>query len=159
MAETVTITDDRPEDPPAGDPGLETEAPGPEIPEDIPAPEAPFVEVAEIADALRAIGQTSHGLFGHPEVPDHWGFTEAEVSALAPPVTSIVNRHARARAIAQRSPELAVGMALGRWGIRNARLTAAIREAEAELAEQDEADETAEAPDSATHDDPGASGF
>lgn len=158
MPESVTITDDRPEDLPPGDPDLaEDAAPGPEALEDIPAPEAPFVEVAEIADALRAIGQTSHGLFGHPEVPDHWGFTETEISALAPPVTSIVNRHARARAIAQRSPELAVGMALGRWGIRNARLTAAIREAEAELAEQDEADEADEPP--ADYDNPGASGF
>lgn len=134
MPESMTITDDRPEDLPVADSGPQLENGAPP-PSDVA--EVPLVEVGEIADALRAIGATTHGLFGNPVVDDHWGFTEAEVSALAPPITSIVNRHAAARAIAQRSPELAVAMALGRWGIRNARLSAAIKQAEAELAERE----------------------
>lgn len=153
-AESMTVTDDRP----AGEPGTEeprhpgegtaagrdeadyTEGVGPEV------SDVPLVDAGEISDALTALGSTTHGLFGHPDVESHWNFTPAEVAALAPPLASIINRHARLRAIAQRSPELAVGMALGRWGIRNARLSAAIKQAEAELADR-EADVDAETPE------------
>lgn len=148
MPPEVTIEDDRPETPPESRdvpvPGSEPDhfVPGPDLDAD-PAAEVPLVEVDEIAVAIKGVGETLHGLAGHPEVPEHWGFTDAEVAQLAPPVTSLINRHARARAIAQRSPELAVGLALSRWGIRNARLTAAIRKLAAEMAEAeaDEADE------------------
>ncbi len=133
--ESVTIEDDRPPIPEP--PETEIEPPESDVP---PAPdEVPLVEVSEIADAIGAIGETIHGLAGQPEVPEHWGFTETEITQLAPPVTALINRHARARAIAQRSPELAVALILSRWGIRNARLSAAIRQAKAELETEDEA--------------------
>ena len=138
MSEALTVTDDRPpvEDLPP-DPAAEPAA-------EPVADEVPLVEVGEIATAIRALGDTFHGIAGHPEVPEHWAFTDPEVDQLAPPVTALINRHARARAIAQRSPELAVALVLSRWGVRNARLSSEIRKAEAEIEADKAAAETAE---------------
>ena len=140
-AETVMVEDDRP--PEAADGAGPAEADSPSLPP-LGEAEVDLVEVAEIAEALRVIGETAHAAAGHPEIPDHWAFTDREIDQLAPPVTALVNRHAGARALAQRSPELAVTLVLGRWTVRNVRLSAAIREAAAELEAQDR--ETGEAP-------------
>lgn len=130
----VRITDDRPEDngrPVDAPEGLHAVDDQPTAPPD--AVDVPMVEESEVRQGLSLLGAGLHDLAGHPDVPHHWGFSPTEVDQLTPPLTTIINRHATARRLAQRSPEAAVALVLGRWGIRNVRLGGQIRKALADL--------------------------
>lgn len=144
--ETVTVTDDRPTEP--GPEGRHVEGfthPDADLggfatPDDegVPPEPVPVVDEDDVRRALAMAGDTLHGWVGHPEVPEHWSFTAGEIDALAPPLTSVINRHAVARRMMQHSPEAAVALTLARFGWRNVRISRAVAEAEAEAEVGDE---------------------
>ena len=123
MAETITIgiapppasqlgtTDayDLPGDPPAE--SFDTGA----------APESPEVPEPVIRGILASMGMLLAAVPGvaHPDVPDHWQFTTAEMDALTPPVTRIVNARPVLRDAAANGDELTVAVQLAGFGIRN----------------------------------------
>lgn len=140
--ETVTVTDDRPAEHPTHPDTIRANEfgsiPPPHFgsddsPDDgLPPEPVPVVDEDDVRRALAMAGDTLHGWVGHPEVPEHWSFTPGEIDALAPPLTSVINRHAAARRMMQHSPEAAVALTLARFGWRNVRITKALSDAEAE---------------------------
>ncbi len=118
----VRVTDDRP---PVPDPAAEPAAgPGWE-PEPEPAPE---VDEGTVREALEGIGDLAHGLLGDRSVPEHWGFTDAELAALSPSLTRLLARHAWARSLVGRAPILIVVALVVKWGRRNLDLSRRLRE-------------------------------
>jgi len=132
---TVDLTphDDRPAlpDPAPGDP-----APGPE-PADIGGygtsdvlEVVPEVSEDKMRRVLTVIGLGAHTLAGHPQIEEHWAFTDGELDALTPPLTAYVNRSQRLRAAVDRGDIVTVAVTLGLYVKRNVDLSAEIAAAE-----------------------------
>ena len=83
------------------------------------------VTEAKVRRLLKAVGGGLHQGAEHfvPEaavVPDFLAFTEAELDALAPPLTAYIAARPRLTELAERGDTLAVVLALVGWGTRNA---------------------------------------
>lgn len=86
---------------------------------DEPDPSAaePMTE-ERVRSFLVAAGQ--FGNLAHDrDVPDQWLFTDRELDALVPPLTSIANRHNFVRMVIEKSDYVAVPVLLASYGKRN----------------------------------------
>ncbi len=127
-----------------GDPGPDFE-PGTEYAREGFAPPEPGAEIAgpapvELAweeDSVRSIltakGSAIHALAGVAE--QDWLYTEADLMAIAPPLTRILNRYPVTQAAAGAGDELAVVIAFGGYGMRS------YTERKAVLEDQEQAEE------------------
>lgn len=120
-----------------------------------PEPAAEYVSEDAVAGFLDNIGGILNWIAPTPEhYPEAWYFTDAELAAIAPPLTRIANDRAPALAatVTERSDEVAVAVQLSRYVGRNFR---AIRVADEDLETPDDLEraareaysEPAEAPD------------
>lgn len=117
----------------APDPDTE---PGAAIPGDwdTPLEEVPEADPAAIRAIIELIGESMHAVgtvlptgrlplleyvATDELVPDHWKFTEAELDALVPPVTRIVNARPALRRAAQQGDHVIIAKTIFGWGSSN----------------------------------------
>lgn len=96
--------------------------------DDQAAPLDPFVDERTVRRLLRSAGGALGALFGAPEVPGHWRFSDQELDELAPPLTNIINRRPQLRVLAARGDEAAVVLALGGYANRNLQASILVKE-------------------------------
>jgi hypothetical protein len=86
-----------------------------------------FPEVSEetVRALLTAQGALVHGLVAIDKASDEWVWLEAELAAIVPPLTRIVNRYDALRQLAEMGDPLAVLLALGGYGKRSLQTRAA----------------------------------
>ena len=141
----LTPEDDRPapaaEVPPLADPEGPPADLGP-VPVDVPEQ----VTEEQVRRVLATAGRLLHHVAGHPDIPEHWSFTDDELDQLTPPVTGYVNRSARLRAAVARGDGLTLTLAVGAWVQRNVRLSQDIAAVEAEQADAGQPAEVAGQP-------------
>lgn len=73
----------------------------------------------QVRRVLVTIGTSANQWAADEDVPDQWVFTPAELDALAPALTTYVNRSARLRAAVERSDQLTIAAVLAGYGWRN----------------------------------------
>lgn len=148
MTVDLTPHNDRPAEstPPPDSPPIEGGmAPDVVSPDDaLSAPEATEEQVRRL---LSLIGLGAHTLAGHPDIGEHWAFTDGELDALTPPMTSYINRSRRLRAAVERGDLVTVAVTLGLYVERNVSISREIAAVESEDAggapvEPDENDPT-----------------
>lgn len=97
-----------------------------------PLPELDGWEEETVRSVLVAQGVLAHGAIGVAETD--WAYTEADLSAIAPPLTRILNRYDATRAAAGTGDELALMIGLGGYVSRSYRERVAALE---DLAEEE----------------------
>jgi hypothetical protein len=86
---------------------------------DLPDDPLPAVTMDQVRAVVMSAGVVLGMAFGDEDVPDHWRFTEAELAALVPPLTAIINRRPALRRAVQRSDEATVAIVLAGYTGRN----------------------------------------
>lgn len=107
-----------------GDPGVpevdvEALADDTDLGEALSDDEPAEVTEVQVRAVLAAGGRGLGYVAGHPDVPNHWHFTDDELDELTPPVTRYVNRSALLRRAVGRSDFLTIVMAMGIYTSRN----------------------------------------
>jgi hypothetical protein len=115
---------------PAGDP-----APEPTM---LPVPDLlPEWQEGQVRLLLTAKGSALHAVLAVDSESEEWAYTEADLEAIAPPLTNILNRYEPTRAAAGAGDELAVAIGFGGYAARSWReRMAAIERLQAEREEQ-----------------------
>jgi hypothetical protein len=72
-----------------------------------------------VRSVLQAKGLVLHGLLAVDPSSDEWSYTDDDLSAIAPPLTRILNRYDATRAAAAAGDELAVAVGFGGYAIRS----------------------------------------
>lgn len=163
----MTDTDAEPEQPPPAAPaGIAYIAPPPEATPAEPGAEGdaasgisaelgPHWDEQAIRSHLEAVGLGLHELVGRAEAD--WQMTDGDLSRIAPPLTRMLNRHERTRALSGASDPMALTVGVGTYGLRSYLQT--LRAVRAERAEREAEEEQGAgprvgyAPASATADD------
>lgn len=114
----------------AGDRPQTEPAPAPE-PEAAPA-DVDLWDERRVRALLTAKGAVLHGLVAVDKGSTEWSYTEADLAAIAPPLTAILNRYEPTRAAAHAGDELALVVGLAGYAGRSIRER---REALAQLAD------------------------
>lgn len=78
---------------------------------------APMWELDRVEQLLTAQGRAVHSLVGVAH--EDWVYTEGDLEAIAPPLTSILNRYPATRAAASAGDELALLIGLGGYVMRS----------------------------------------
>lgn len=133
MTVDLTPHNDRPAEPlpPSDVPPLEgAVAPDVVTPDD--ALSSPEATEAQVRRLLSLIGLGAHTLAGHPDIGEHWAFTDGELDALTPPMTSYINRSRRLRAAVERGDLVTVAVTLGLYVERNVSISREIAAVEFE---------------------------
>lgn len=90
---------------------------------------------------LQAKGQALHGLIAVDPASDEWVYTSGDLTAIAPPLTRILNRYPATRAAAASGDELALVIGFAGYGMRSwSQRRAALQLLAAYQAEQPEPD-------------------
>lgn len=93
--------------------------------EHLPPPEPAQPEVAAewdeaaVRGILTAKGEVLHGLIALDKSSDEWRYTKGDLSAIAPPLTRILNRYPVTQAAAATGDEIALIIGLGGYAARS----------------------------------------
>ena len=90
----------------------------------------PVLDEAQVRRFLSGLSATVGFAIGHPDVPDHWRFTPAELDDLAPALTAVAARRPELARAIERSDHLVVAATLARYVGRNVSAGRAARRAE-----------------------------
>jgi hypothetical protein len=101
----------------------------------------PAVTMDQVRVVVMGAGLMLSMAFGDDEVPDHWRFSEVELAALVPPLTSIINRRPALRRAVQRGDELTVALVLAGYSGRNLDALRGARRARAQREQETDARE------------------
>jgi hypothetical protein len=116
-------------EPPAdATPGNDAEQPPLEIPADAGTFDL-LVSEETVRALLTAQGSVVHGLAAIDKESDEWVWLQAELDAIVPPLTRIINRYDSLRRLAEAGDPLAVMIALGGYSRRSIETRAATRAA------------------------------
>lgn len=103
--------------------------PEPEPAVEAPRPVEPMTE-AEVADMLENVAGWLGMVLPNANTPDLWEFTAPEVESLAPPLTRVINKRPAAVLVLQRTDELVVALAIGKYVLSRARYVRAVVDTE-----------------------------
>lgn len=109
----------------------------------------PAVTMDQVKALVMGAGLMLGMAIGDDDVPEHWRFTDAELAALVPPLTAMINRRPALQRAVRRGDEFTIALVLAGYAGRNVDSLRAARKARSEREGEAEGGSQGEAPGAA----------